>query len=150
MSQDINKFKKKAIIAAFAASVFYAVNAPFSKLLLNHIGPKMLAAFLYLGAGIGVMAMSMFRKKKPERSQRLSMGDLPYTVGMIILDIAAPIFLMVGLSMTTAANASLLNNFEIVATTVIAWIVFRENVSIRLWIAVALTPLQAHCSALKG
>ncbi len=40
---------------------------------------------------------------------------------MIVLDIAAPICMLIGLSATTAANASLLNNFfEIVATAIIA------------------------------
>lgn len=58
--------------------------------------------------------------------------ELPYTVGMVVLDIAAPIFLMLGLQRTTAANAALLNNFEIVATTLIALVLFREVVSKRL------------------
>ena len=40
---------------------------------------------------------------------------------------------MLGLRLTTAANASLLNNFEIVATAIIALMVFRERISPRLW-----------------
>ena len=38
---------------------------------------------------------------------------------MIGLDIAAPIFLMLGIANTNSANVSLINNFEIVATSVI-------------------------------
>ena len=49
----------------------------------------------------------------------LKKSDLPYTVGMIVLDILVPIFLMIGSKYGSAANASLLGNFEIVATTVI-------------------------------
>ena len=45
---------------------------------------------------------------------------------------------MLGLTRTTAANASLLNNFEIVATSIIALAVFREAISKRLWLAIAL------------
>ena len=52
---------------------------------------------------------------------------------MIVLDIAAPIFLLLGLSRTSAASASLLNYFEIVATALIALAVFREQISPRLW-----------------
>lgn len=55
---------------------------------------------------------------------------------MVVLDIAAPIFLMLGLTMTTAANASLLNNFEIVATAVIALVLFKEAITKRLWAAI--------------
>lgn len=68
----------------------------------------------------------------------LTRKELPYTVGMVALDIAAPMFLMAGLARTTAANASLLNNFEIVATAVTALVVFREAISKRLWLAIAL------------
>ncbi len=35
---------------------------------------------------------------------------------MVVLDIAAPVLLMLGITMTNSANVSLLNNFEIVAT----------------------------------
>jgi drug/metabolite transporter (DMT)-like permease len=62
---------------------------------------------------------------------------------MVVLDIGAPIFLMIGLNMTTAANASLLNNFEIVATAVIALVFFKEAVSKRLWLAILLITLSS-------
>ena len=35
---------------AILAAAFYALNAPLSKLLLGHVPPTMMAAFLYLGA----------------------------------------------------------------------------------------------------
>ena len=55
---------------------------------------------------------------------------------MIILDIAAPGCLLFGLTMTSAANASLLNNFEIASTAVIALLVFGEKISPRLWLGI--------------
>ena len=71
-----------------------------------------MAAFLYLGAGCGVGIMYLFHFKKEEKSERLTKSDLPYTLGMIVLDIAAPIFLMLGISIGSASNAALLGNFE--------------------------------------
>lgn len=68
--------------------------------------------------------------------EALTKCELPHTVAMIVLDIAAPIFLLLGLSGTTAANASLLNNFEIVATALIALLFFREKISPRLWMGI--------------
>lgn len=60
----------------------------------------------------------------------------------ILLDIAAPICLLFGLNATTAANASLLNNFEIVATAVIAaflsLLIFREMPGATYFAAVIL------------
>ncbi len=54
------------------------------------------------------------------------------------MDIIAPILLMFGVRLGTAANASLLGNFEIVATTIIAFMIFKEKVSKRLWGAIGL------------
>ena len=38
--------------------------------------------------------------------------------------------------MTNSANVSLLNNFEIVATSMIALVIFKEAISKRLWFAI--------------
>jgi drug/metabolite transporter (DMT)-like permease len=60
---------------------------------------------------------------------------------MVLLDVLAPILLLFGLRSASAASASLLNNFEIVATALFALLLFRESVSFRLWIAVGLITL---------
>ncbi len=59
--------------------------------------------------------------------------DLPYTLGMIVLDILTSISLMLGIARENAANASLPENFEIVATMLIALLVFHETISKRIW-----------------
>ena len=43
---------KKGIAFAILAAALYAVNAPFSKILLDCIPPTLMAGFLYVGAGI--------------------------------------------------------------------------------------------------
>lgn len=133
--------KKLAVLWAVLAAALYALNAPFSKLLLNDIAPTMMAAFLYLGAGTGMTVMGMLRKESKEK--KLTGKDLPFAVGMVFLDIAAPVCLMTGLTMTTAANASLLNNFEIVTTTLIAAFIFREKVPGKLVLAIILITLSS-------
>lgn len=144
------KAKTFAVILAFLAAVFYAINTPFSKLLLDNVAPTFMAAFLYLGAGVGVGIMYLFHFKKEDKAERLSKGDLLYTVGMIVLDIAAPIFLMLGISHGTASNASLLGNFEIVATTVIALLLFKEAVSGKLWLAIGFITLSSIVLSFEG
>ena len=52
-----------AIVFAILAAVLYAINIPISKLLLNKIEPTMMAAYLYLGAEIGVSLLYMFTKR---------------------------------------------------------------------------------------
>ena len=140
--------KPRAILFAFLAAAFYAINVPLSKLLLSQVSPTMMAALLYLGAGLGIGAVSFFGKGK--KGEPLSRKDLPYVLGMILLDIAAPIFLMLGIRYGSPSNASLLGNFEIVATTVIALFVFREAVSRRLWAAIALITLSSILLSFEG
>lgn len=142
--------KAIAICYALAAALFYAVNVPCSKLLLNKVPPTFLAAFLYIGAGIGVGIMYLFQYKKEQPSVRLKRDDLPFTAGMVVLDIVAPILLMVGIKIGTSANASLLGNFEIVATTFIALLLFKEKVSKRLWIAIAMITLSSIILSFGG
>ena len=141
----MEKTNKKAVFFAFLAAVLYAINSPFSKLLLDRVSETMMASFLYLGAGMGLFLVGTVQKitGTAEKELPLTKKELPFTVGMVVLDIAAPIFLMIGLNMTTAANASLLNNFEIVATTVIALAIFKEKVSRRLWLAIGLVTLSS-------
>ena len=141
--------KLTAILYVLLAAAFYAANVPVSKLLLTRIDPTFMAAFLYLGAGVGMGLMFLCNGKR-ERGEKLTKQDLPYTLGMILLDIAAPILLMLGIRVGSASNASLLGNFEIVATTLIALCFFRESVSGRLWLAIALVTLSSVLLSFDG
>ncbi|ESL04285.1 putative membrane protein [Catonella morbi ATCC 51271] len=133
----------KGIAFAILAASLYAINAPFSKILLEFMPPTLMAGFLYVGAGIGITFIALIRKMKKHETKELKLtkSELPYTIAMIILDIAAPICLLFGLNATTAANASLLNNFEIVATAIIALMVFKEKISPRLWFGILFITL---------
>ena len=55
-----------------------------------------------------------------------------------------------GIGRTSSANVSLLGNFEIVATTLIALMVFKEAVSRRLWLAIALVTLASAILSFEG
>jgi len=139
-----------AIGLAILAAVFYAVSTPVSKVLLAYVGPTMLAAFLYFGAGAGIGVVFLCRGGQIEKSRKLDRSDLPYTVGMIGLDILAPILLMHGIRITAAANVSLLNNFEIVATALIAFFAFHEKISPGMWGALLLITLSSAVLSFEG
>ncbi len=128
--------KIKAIISALLAAVLFAISTPLSKKLMENIPPSFMAAFLYLGAGVGVGIMYIFNYRKEDKSLKLDKSDLKYTIAMIGLDILAPLLLMLGIKLGSASNASLLENFEIVATSLIALIIFKEKISYKLWIAI--------------
>lgn len=142
----------RAVGFAILAAALYALNAPLSKVLLGQVPARMMAALLYLGAGAGMLLLRLMQKSmgKPSAEAPLTRKELPYTVAMVVLDVAAPIFLMLGLTGTSAASASLLNNFEIVATSMIALAIFQERISGRLWLAIGLVTLSSIVLSLEG
>ena len=133
----------RGIFFAVLAAALYAINSPFSKILLDFMPSTLMAGFLYIGAGLGMGAVALVRKARgaEKKEAKLTAKELPYTVAMILLDIAAPICLLLGLRSESAANVSLLNNFEIVATALIALAVFKEKISLRLWAGIAFVVL---------
>ncbi len=151
------KKRSTAIILALTAAALYAINIPFSKLLLANIGPTALASLLYLGAGLGMAVTSIatsYAKKKSSLSDPIRIlfakGNRIYTVGMVILDIAAPIFLMYGIKYANSSNVSLLNNLEIAATSLIALIIFKEKISKTLFCGIILVIISGGLLSYEG
>ena len=140
----------KAVVFAVLAAVFYAVSSPVSKVLLEDVSPYLMAALLYLGAGIGMAVVRFLSPSKRAEERPLTKNDTPYIIGMIVLDIAAPILLMYGLLNSPASSVSLLNNFEIVATTLIALLVFGERVTPTTWAAIVLITISAIILSTAG
>lgn len=139
-----------AILLAVLAAFLYALSTPVAKILLNGIGPSMLAALLYLGAGGGMLLMQQMKPRQSKTADRITRSDLPYVIGMVLLDILAPILLLNGTARTTAANVSLLSNFEIAATALIAAFAFQEKISGRMWAALALITLSSIILSFEG
>jgi drug/metabolite transporter (DMT)-like permease len=127
------------------AAVLFGASAPLSKLLLGEVQPVPLAAFLYLGSGTGAFLMLLFQRLRSGGrtvDAHLSRGDLPWLGGALLAGgIGAPIILLLGLERTPASTASLLLNFEGVATTLIAVSFFKESIDRRITWAIGLVTL---------
>ena len=135
-----NRSRTRPVLFALLAALLFGLNAPAAKLLVARVNPLFMAALLYLGAGVGMLALGWLRRGTAgdTRESRLSREELPYILLMVLLDIAAPILLMLGLSVANASTAALLGNFEIAATAFFALVLFKEAVGKRMWIAIAL------------
>lgn len=133
-----------ALQALFAA-VLFGASAPLSKLLLDEVQPVPLAAFLYLGSGTGAFLMLLFQRLRSggrTMEAHLIRRDLPWLGGALLAGgIGAPIILLLGLERTPASTASLLLNFEGVATTLIAVFFFKESIDRRITLAIGLVTL---------
>ncbi|MFO8034334.1 MAG: EamA family transporter [Candidatus Bipolaricaulota bacterium] len=122
------------------AAVLFGINAPLSKLLLDGVDPIILAGLLYLGAGaaMGVVHGGQRALGVEGAEARLSREDVPWLAGAVLAGgVLGPILLLLGLQLSPAATVSLLLNFEVVATGVVAFMLFGEAVGKRSWTAIA-------------
>jgi drug/metabolite transporter (DMT)-like permease len=135
------------MIQALIAALLFGASAPLAKLFLGEIEPIPLAAFLYLGSGIGLLSIKIIqriRHQSVDREAHIKKPDIKWLIGAIFAGgVAAPIILLFSLKTTPAATASLLLNFECVATTLIAAMVFKESISRRAWGSIVLITLSS-------
>ncbi len=129
---------------ALLAAALFGASTPLAKVLLGALPPLELAGLLYLGSGLGLLAVRVFGRLSIEaapglKEAPLSGHDYVWLAGAVIAGgSVAPVLLMWGLSGTGASEASLLLNLEGVVTTLVAAVLFREAVGGRVWTAAAL------------
>lgn len=123
------------VLAALAAALLFGIATPLAKFLLETTSPWMLAGLLYLGSGLGLL---IYRQVIKAPSVSLPPEDRFWFVGAILAGgVIAPVLLMLGLSGMSAADVSLMLNAEGVFTTLLAWIVFKENFDRRIALGMA-------------
>ena len=140
-----------ASIALLSAGLF-GLSTPLAKSLLGVVDAWMLAALLYLGSGVGLAVYRQARRFVAAGSEpALSGRDWLWFGGAIAAGgVIGPVCLMFGLSLTTAATASLLLNLEGVATALLAWFVFRENFDTRIALGMGAIVLGAVVLSWQG
>ncbi|TFH10670.1 MAG: DMT family transporter [Nitrosomonadales bacterium] len=115
------------VLAALAAAALFGASTPLAKQFVNSMPAMLLVGILYLGSGVGLFVLRVFRDRG-WRNPGLTTKEWPWLLGTIAFGgIAGPVLLMLGLMHTPAASASLLLNLEGVFTAVLAWVVFKEN-----------------------
>jgi drug/metabolite transporter (DMT)-like permease len=127
---------------AIVSAALFGASTPFAKLLLGDgISPWLLAGLLYLGSGIGLSIIHLGRRAVGLAAAEapLRRADMPW-LALVVLSGGAigPVLLLIGLTTTPASSTALLLNLESLATMVIAWVVFRENVDRRLLVGAAV------------
>lgn len=130
--------KVYSMFQAIMAAVLFGASAPIAKLLLGEVEPISMASFLYLGSGFGLLIYRLIFKQTGIEA-KIVKTDIKWLLGAIFAGgVAAPIVLMFSLKNAPASTASLLLNFESVATTLIAALIFKEAIGKRIWTAILI------------
>jgi drug/metabolite transporter (DMT)-like permease len=112
------------------AALLFGASTPASKMLLSSLTPFQLAGLLYLGAAIGTFPFALTGnplggRRPVGRSNWVRLGG-----AILFGGCAAPVLLLLALSLTQAGSVALMLNLEVAATAVLGLLIFREHLHI--------------------
>lgn len=146
--------KNLGFLYAILAAVLFGASTPAAKLLLVRIDPWLLAGLLYLGSAMGLIIIffiQTFSKRATIKEASLKYKDWGWLSGAVLLGgIIGPVFLMMGLTQTSAASTSLLLNLESVFTAFVAWFAFKEHTDRKIVLGMFLTVVGSFVLTWKG
>lgn len=128
------------VVRCLVAAVLFGATAPLASSLAASIPTFTMAGLLYLGAAIAVAPTVA---KNPPASRALLNAWRPIAIAVVVGGAVGPVLLVAGLARTNAASASLLLNTELAATVVLAALVFREHLGVRVWLSAAIISVAA-------
>src|SRR5262245_26808950 len=120
--------RRLAIVRCAIAAALFGAAAPATSRLAGDVPTFALAGLLYVGAALVVLP-AVWRHPPTRVAVHLEWRWVAMAV--IVGGAIAPVLLVAGLARTSAASASLLLNVELVATVVVAALVFREHLGAR-------------------
>ena len=111
------------------AAVLFGASAPLAAELADDLSPFALAGLLYVGAALAVLPVA--GRALPQRDA-LRRGRRRLATAVVLGGALGPVLLAFGLRAVSPATSSLLLNLELVFTTIIAGLVFREHLGPRV------------------
>ncbi len=126
---------RKGLLAAAGAAACFGVTVPLVQRFGHQVGPWSTAALLYTGAAVVAGLASASKRASASNLRR-------HAVRVVVIALlgatAAPALLAMGLQRIDGASASLLLGFEAVFTVMFSRALYRERITRRLALAVAL------------
>jgi len=127
--------KRKGLYSAISSAFLFGVSPVACKAIVGQISPALLAGLLYLGSGLGLTTVVIRQRLSlSETFTSFSWRQRGFLLGTILSGgVVAPLLLAYGILYGTASEVSLLLNFEAVATTLLARLIFHEHIGKRVW-----------------
>lgn len=119
----------RGIVRCALAAILFGASAPAASRLAGDMSAFTLAGLLYLGAAIAVLPAIAVARPTVVALRR---GGRRLAVAVVLGGAVGPVLLAGGLAHAPAATASLLLNLELVFTTILAAVIFREHIGRRV------------------
>jgi drug/metabolite transporter (DMT)-like permease len=122
-------------LLALLAAALFGLSTPLLQLLGKALGPFSTACLLYAGAAIVGAAL----RRGASREAALTRSDAPRLLLVAFFGaVVGPVALAWGLQRASGAGASLMLTLEALFTAVLARLLYRETMDLRVWIAMLL------------
>ncbi|MGL0749662.1 DMT family transporter [Secundilactobacillus paracollinoides] len=138
MTSSTKRTTQLAIGYALISALLYAFYPPLAKLLIHSVPVAILSSLLYLGTGIGTALIYPLVHRGHHVANGLKRSDTTALIAVIGFNIVASILMNLALKLSDAGSVSLLGNFEIVATSVLAMLFFHEHISQQLGLGIVV------------
>ena len=137
--------------AAILSAALFGLSPVLCKGLIGGMSPALLAGLLYLGSGIGLSLLIAIQRPGLLRELALlsPLHRRKLCLAVLAGGVIAPLCLTYGIKYGSAAEVTLLLNLETVATTLLAWLIFKEHVSRQVWIGKILIIVAAALVLLR-
>jgi len=129
----LDKTRMYPIALAVLSAALFGAAAPFSKVLLHSVGTFHLAGLLYLGAAVGIAPIAIKDRNLIRLRQMNGKNRLRLAGAIIFGGILAPVFLLIGLKLASAASVSMWLPLELVATAILGRLLFEEHLGLIGW-----------------
>jgi drug/metabolite transporter (DMT)-like permease len=138
-------------LGAITSALLFGISTTFNKIALENVSPLIIAGMIYFIGGVVLIAFRLSPLNKriqqlfetsTQTEEKITRRDYQVLVYVIICgSIVAPLLLVYGLNQTTAVNASLLLNAEVLFTVAIALLFLRERGTIKDYLAIGVIVL---------
>ena len=123
-------------VNAFIAAALFGIGTTLNKIILINVHPLVVAGLIYFSAGILLILirfLPFFKRISEEfkinmENKKLNRNDWFYLIIVAVFGaVIAPFLYLYGLNISTAVNASLLLNAEVLFTVLIAFLFLKER-----------------------
>jgi drug/metabolite transporter (DMT)-like permease len=133
----------KGELAVLVAALIFGASATVMRMLMNDVDPIYLAALFDIFPGLAVLVL-YFGMKKGKVVPKLKRHDLLLLLGIAAAGgVLAPVFLNLGILLSSASTTALLMNMEAMFTVLLAFIVLRERMHYVEYVAMVVILLCA-------
>ena len=127
------------LVLSLASAFLYAFNVIIEKKYIDYMSSEKILFLMYLGAGLGLYILHFFAKKRKKNNrEKLTKKEIPKVALIVLCELFASFLIIESVKNINASLVSLLSIFEIIMTSICAYLLFRDPIEKNEIIAIIL------------